>query len=103
MSKIIAQSTVRGTVRRFAIRDTKGETTAKINNGIVVNEPAKLLLSVKADLICSITGPTEVNGDRNVEATKMMAKRMPHRPVSLRLYKSSCIFHNTPFSTISDV
>lgn len=56
--------------KRRANFGAKGEMSAKASNGMVVRKPASTFETSKEALIEEINGPTEVKGDRRVEAIK---------------------------------
>ena len=81
-------------VNRAVTFETNGETIAKIISGIVVKMPATLLLISITCLISSTTGPTDVNGARNVEAIKTIANITPQLLLTLLMrYGSVILYH----------
>lgn len=64
--------------KRRAIFGANGEISAKASRGMVVRNPANTFEMAKLSLMEEINGPTDVKGDRSVDAMKMIPIRRNH-------------------------
>jgi hypothetical protein len=75
VNKMRDMNNVNSIPKRRAIFGANGEMSANASKGMVVKNPASTFEMAKLSLMEEISGPTDVNGDRSVDAMKMIPIR----------------------------